>query len=125
MPLLGVHFTPRVDGTLWLGPNAVPAFCREGYTYADVNVRELVDLLLFPGTWRVLVRHARFGVGEMYRSLSIAVQVKELPVWDGICMRGMYMWTCLCLCVSVCMRVGYVPLLGGVCFEAHWPQTLS
>ena len=96
VPFLGVHFTPRVDGTLWLGPNAVPAFCREGYTvtYADVNVRELVDLLLFPGTWRVLVRHARFGIGETYRSLSIAAQVKELPVWDGICV-GVCLHDCL------------------------------
>ena len=94
VPFLGVHFTPRVDGTLWLGPNAVPAFCREGYTYADVNVRELVDLLLFPGTWRVLVRHARFGIGEMYRSLSIAAQVKELQVWDGRCV-GVCLHDCL------------------------------
>ena len=30
-PFLGVHFTPRMDGTIWLGPNAVLAFAREGY----------------------------------------------------------------------------------------------
>lgn len=30
-PFLGVHFTPRMDGSVWLGPNAVPAFKREGY----------------------------------------------------------------------------------------------
>lgn len=31
-PFLGVHFTPRMDGSVWLGPNAVLAFKREGYT---------------------------------------------------------------------------------------------
>lgn len=32
LPFLGVHFTPRMDGSVWLGPNAVLAFKREGYT---------------------------------------------------------------------------------------------
>lgn len=31
LPFLGVHFTPRMDGSVWLGPNALPAFRREGY----------------------------------------------------------------------------------------------
>lgn len=30
-PFLGVHFTPRLDGSIWLGPNAIFAFKREGY----------------------------------------------------------------------------------------------
>jgi hypothetical protein len=38
LPFLGVHFTPRMDGSLLLGPNAVPAFSREGYTYSDINL---------------------------------------------------------------------------------------
>ena len=28
-PFLGVHFTPRIDGEVWAGPNAVLAFARE------------------------------------------------------------------------------------------------
>lgn len=28
-PFLGVHFTPRMDGSVWIGPNAVLAFKRE------------------------------------------------------------------------------------------------
>lgn len=31
LPFLGVHFTPRMSGEIWLGPNAVLAFAREGY----------------------------------------------------------------------------------------------
>ena len=34
-PFLGVHFTPRMNGDVWLGPNAVLAFAREGYRFHD------------------------------------------------------------------------------------------
>jgi (S)-2-hydroxyglutarate dehydrogenase len=30
-PFLGVHFTRRIDGAVWAGPNAVPASARKGY----------------------------------------------------------------------------------------------
>ena len=32
-PFLGVHITPRVDGEVFVGPNAVLALAREGYTW--------------------------------------------------------------------------------------------
>src|SRR5262249_36423847 len=35
LPFLGVHFTRRIDGAVWLGPNAVLAFAREGYRRHD------------------------------------------------------------------------------------------
>jgi hypothetical protein len=38
LPFLGVHFTPRLDGSLWLGPNAIMAMAREGYSWTDVNL---------------------------------------------------------------------------------------
>lgn len=44
-PFLGVHFTPRIDGSVWLGPNAVLAFAREGYKLTDVNIADLIDAL--------------------------------------------------------------------------------
>lgn len=48
-PFLGVHFTPRMDGSVWLGPNAVLAFKREGYKWTDINMTELFDALKYPG----------------------------------------------------------------------------
>ncbi|HLK72277.1 MAG TPA: L-2-hydroxyglutarate oxidase, partial [Streptosporangiaceae bacterium] len=36
-PFLGVHLTPRVDGEVDLGPNAVLALAREGYRWRDVS----------------------------------------------------------------------------------------
>ena len=46
-PFLGVHFTPRMDGSVWLGPNAVLAFKREGYGYFQISVPELAEALSF------------------------------------------------------------------------------
>ncbi|RXG74023.1 L-2-hydroxyglutarate dehydrogenase, mitochondrial, partial [Armadillidium vulgare] len=34
-PFLGVHFTPRMNGDIWLGPNALLALKREGYKEKD------------------------------------------------------------------------------------------
>lgn len=48
-PFLGVHFTPRMDGSIWLGPNAILAFKREGYKWSDINLFELFDALKYPG----------------------------------------------------------------------------
>ncbi|XP_054652511.1 L-2-hydroxyglutarate dehydrogenase, mitochondrial [Dunckerocampus dactyliophorus] len=77
-PFLGVHFTPRMDGSIWLGPNAVLAFKREGYKVYDINVRDLADALSFRGLQKLVLRNIRYGVGEMYRGIFIGAQVKIL-----------------------------------------------
>ena len=54
-PFLGVHFTRRIaDGAVWLGPNAVLAFAREGYRRWDVRPGDLARTLGYPGSgaWR-------------------------------------------------------------------------
>ena len=38
-PFLGVHTTLRMDGAMWLGPNAVLAFARDGYRRWHVRPR--------------------------------------------------------------------------------------
>ena len=48
-PFLGVHFTPRMNGQVWLGPNAVLAFAREGYSFATVDLRDLLETLTYSG----------------------------------------------------------------------------
>ncbi|XP_069016655.1 L-2-hydroxyglutarate dehydrogenase, mitochondrial isoform X1 [Embiotoca jacksoni] len=77
-PFLGVHFTPRMDGSIWLGPNAVLAFKREGYRVYDFNVRDFVDALSFRGLQKLILRNITYGVGEMYRGVFIGAQVKIL-----------------------------------------------
>ena len=66
-PFLGVHFTPRHDGEVWLGPNAVLAFRREGYGRFTISPRDLADTLRFSGFWRLAARHWRMGATEMWR----------------------------------------------------------
>lgn len=77
-PFLGVHFTPRMDGGVWLGPNAVLAFKREGYKVYDFNVRDFVDALSFRGLQKLVMKNIVYGVGEMYRGVFISAQVKLL-----------------------------------------------
>jgi L-2-hydroxyglutarate oxidase LhgO len=69
-PFLGVHLTPRVDGSVDLGPNAVLATAREGYRRRDVSLRDLADTLGWPGTRRLFRQHWRAGVREIRGSLS-------------------------------------------------------
>ncbi|XP_028251565.1 L-2-hydroxyglutarate dehydrogenase, mitochondrial [Parambassis ranga] len=77
-PFLGVHFTPRMDGSIWLGPNAVLAFKREGYKVYDFNARDLADALSFSGLQKLIMRNITYGIGEMYRGVFIGAQVKNL-----------------------------------------------
>ncbi|RLL70419.1 L-2-hydroxyglutarate oxidase [Streptomyces sp. Z26] len=69
-PFLGVHLTRGVDGTVHLGPNAVPALAREGYGWGTVRPRELAGTVGYAGSLRMARRHWRYGAGELRRSLS-------------------------------------------------------
>jgi len=77
-PFLGVHFTRRIDGRVECGPNAVLAFAREGYRWSAISARDLTAMAAFPGTWRLLRRLWRSGLGEMHRSLSRSAFVRAL-----------------------------------------------
>jgi (S)-2-hydroxyglutarate dehydrogenase len=69
-PFLGVHFTPRMNGDIWLGPNAVLAFSREGYRFRDVRPRDVGELFTNSGFRRFARQHWRTGMEEMARDLS-------------------------------------------------------
>ena len=69
LPFLGVHLTRRVDGTVWLGPNAVLSLAREHYGRGEFSSRDLIDTLTWPGTWLMLRRHWRSAAGELGRSV--------------------------------------------------------
>jgi L-2-hydroxyglutarate oxidase LhgO len=69
-PFLGVHFTKRHDGEVWLGPNAVYAFARQGYGKLDFNLRDNIETLMFPGFWKMVRKHWKMGSDEMIRDFS-------------------------------------------------------
>ncbi|GAC1443948.1 MAG: L-2-hydroxyglutarate oxidase [Vulcanimicrobiaceae bacterium] len=77
-PFLGVHFTPRMDGSIWLGPNSVLAFAREGYSFFTINPPELWDAITYPGFIKLATKYWKIGAGEMYRDLVRSAYVTAL-----------------------------------------------
>jgi (S)-2-hydroxyglutarate dehydrogenase len=78
LPFLGVHFTRRVDGTVWAGPNAVLATAREGYRRTKVELRDLLETIRYPGFRRLAARYWRTGVQEAWRDVVKAAFVSQL-----------------------------------------------
>ncbi|MFF3554737.1 L-2-hydroxyglutarate oxidase [Streptomyces tsukubensis] len=77
-PFLGVHLTRGIDGSVHVGPNAVPALAREGYGWGVVRPGELAATLSWPGSWHIARRHWRYGAGELRRSLSKEAFAQEV-----------------------------------------------
>lgn len=77
-PFLGVHFTRRLDGSVWAGPNAVLAFAREGYLRWKIDPKDMWEILCYGGFWKMAVRYWKMGLVEMYRDYVKVAYVKEL-----------------------------------------------
>ena len=77
-PFLGVHFTRRIDGAVWAGPNAVLAFAREGYGGWQINPKELGEVLGYGGFRKLALKYWKTGLGEMYRDYAKGAYVKAL-----------------------------------------------
>ena len=77
-PFLGVHFTRMIGGGVEAGPNAVLALSKEGYSWGDVHLGELMSTFAWPGFYKVAAKYWDVGVMEMKRSLSKTVFTKSL-----------------------------------------------
>lgn len=77
-PFLGVHFTRMIAGGVECGPSAVFAFKREGYRKTDFSVVDTWEALSHWGTWRLFLRHWRYGLGEYARTFSRKLLLKQL-----------------------------------------------
>ena len=80
-PFLGVHLTPRVDGTADLGPNAVLALAREGYRRTDINLADLARLGRSGAFWRLARRHWTTGLREYRGSLIRRAYLAEASTY--------------------------------------------
>jgi L-2-hydroxyglutarate oxidase len=78
LPFLGVHLTPRVDGEVWIGPNAVLALAREGRRPWSVDLRDLAGSLGFAGLWRLAWQHPSTAFGEVFRDLWLRATIREV-----------------------------------------------
>lgn len=68
LPFLGAHFTPTIHGDVTVGPNAVLAFAREGYTRSTIDLRELRQMVAWKGFRGMIRQNWRSGAGEYVRS---------------------------------------------------------
>jgi 2-hydroxyglutarate dehydrogenase len=76
LPFLGVHLTKHIDGDVLIGPTALMVGARDAYSLATLNCRDLRDTLAWPGTWRMLAKWWRTGVGELRHAASRAAFVR-------------------------------------------------
>jgi len=70
LPFLGVHFTRTIHGEVEVGPNAVLALAREGYSHSTIRPREVWNTITYPGFPRLARRFWRTGLDEFSRSFS-------------------------------------------------------
>lgn len=78
LPFLGVHLSRTIDGHVEIGPNAVLALKREGYRKSDVNLRDLIEMISFPGFWKMSAKFWKTGCEEWARSLSKKLFVRSV-----------------------------------------------
>jgi L-2-hydroxyglutarate oxidase len=69
LPFLGVHLTPMIDGKITVGPNAVLGWKREGYGTINFSFKDVSEMLLFSGFWKVIGANLNAGFKEFIDSL--------------------------------------------------------
>jgi len=78
LPFLGVHLTRRIDGQVWVGPNAVPVLARQGRRPSSIDLHDLRQLLSFPGTWRLARQHWRVLASEVWADRILSATVRAV-----------------------------------------------
>lgn len=69
-PFLGIHFTKHINGSKSIGPNAVLAFKREGYSISEYNYKEFLESISFKGLQNFIYKKPFFCLNEIYLSLN-------------------------------------------------------
>ena len=77
LPFLGVHLTRGLDGVVHVGPNAVPALAREGYSWRAFSAQDMAETLTYGGTWHLARKYGRVGAHEVSRSLFGRSMLRE------------------------------------------------
>ena len=76
-PFLGVHFTRLINGAREVGPNAVFAFKREGYSNKDFSLKDTLDSVTYAGFLKFIKNNFIFSMNELKSSLLIADFLKR------------------------------------------------
>jgi L-2-hydroxyglutarate oxidase len=64
LPFLGVHLTRMIDGSVTVGPNAVLGWKREGYGSFNLDLKDSLEMIKFPGFWKVVTNNVKSGLSE-------------------------------------------------------------
>ena len=75
LPFLGVHLTRCPNGDVLIGPTALPAGARDAYRLGTIRREDLLETLLWPGTWRMLARWWRAGIDEVRHAARLSAFV--------------------------------------------------
>ena len=76
-PFLGVHFTRMINGDREVGPNAVLAFKREGYSFKDFSVDDMLETLFFKGFFKFVSKNLFFSLRELGTSISDIIFINQ------------------------------------------------
>ena len=76
-PFLGVHFTRLINGEREVGPNAVFAPKREGYTNIVISLRDTFDSLAYSGFLIFITKNFAFSLNEFGSSLFTSFFLKK------------------------------------------------
>jgi len=68
-PFLGVHFTRIINGDREVGPNAVLALKREGYSNLDISINDIMDYITYPGFLNFIRKNFFFSLNEFSTSI--------------------------------------------------------
>ena len=79
-PFLGVHFTRMVSGEREVGPNAVLAFKREGYSNMDFNLKDTLESVTYVGFLNFLRKNFGFAMGEFASSLLMSSFIAKAKI---------------------------------------------
>jgi L-2-hydroxyglutarate oxidase len=86
-PFLGVHFTRMIAGEREVGPNAVFAFKREGYTNTDFSLNDTFESLTYKGFLNFVSHNFKFSMDELgsslFKSLFLKKARKLVPELNG------------------------------------------
>lgn len=77
-PFLGVHLTRKMDGGFTVGPNAVLALSREGYRRRNLDVRDTLSVLGYPGFWKLVAANMGSAMQELSASFFKQLYLKRV-----------------------------------------------
>ncbi len=78
LPFLGVHFTPQIAGYTTVGPNAVLALAREGYSWSKINTKDIIDALYGIAVYKSIFKNFKATLQELHSSVSKSYYLKRV-----------------------------------------------